>query len=132
MDKPLIIIIIIIILVGILFWAIQSGFLVNIFSGGVKPTSLPQGIVLFYGQGCPHCADVDEYIKTNNIDKKVQFIKLEVWYNKSNAALLTQIVQKCKISSGSVGIPFLYDGKNCLIGETDVINFFKNAANIKQ
>ena len=131
MDKVIVYIIIAIIFVGVLFWIFQSGFLTSIFSSPVAPTPLPSGIVEFYGQGCPHCADVDAFVKANNIEQKVKFTSLEVWYNKSNAALLAQVAQSCKITSGSVGVPFLYDGKNCIIGETDVINFFKAQAGIK-
>ena len=129
MDKILILMVIGVVLAGAIFWAIQSG----IFSGPVVPTPLPAGIVLFYGQGCPHCADVEKFIAQNDIDQKVKITRLEVWYNKSNAALLAQVAtQKCAITSGSVGVPFLYDGSGkCYIGEVDVPNFLKTAAGIK-
>lgn len=132
MDKTIVIIVIAIILAGVLFWGFQSGFFANVFLGPVTPTPLPSGIVEFYGQGCPHCADVDAFVKANNIDQKIKLTKLEVWYNKSNAELLAQVAQKCGITSNSAGVPFLYDGSGkCFIGETDVINFFKNATGIK-
>ena len=131
MDKKIVIIIFLVILAGVIFWAAQSGFFASVVSNPTKPSALPQGIVEFYGQGCPHCADVDAFVKANNIDQKVKFTKMEVWYDKGNAALLGQVAQSCKITSNSVGVPFLYDGKNCLIGETDVINFFKAQAGIK-
>ena len=122
---------IVIILAGVLFWGLQSGFC-KYFSGPVTPTPLPSGIVLFYGQGCPHCADVENFIAQNNIDQKVKITRLEVWYNKNNAALLAQVAQKCGITANSVGVPFLYDGNGkCYIGEVDVPNFLKTAAGIK-
>jgi hypothetical protein len=139
MDKAIIYTVIIIILAGVLFWAIQSGFLTSIFSSPANATPLPSGIVLFYGQECPHCADVDAFIKANNIDQKVKITKLEVWHDRNNATLLAEVAQKCGISSGSVGVPFLYDppsakaGENgkCYIGEVDVPNFLKIQAGIK-
>jgi len=131
MDKTIILTILLIVIAGFLFWGFQTGFFANIFSGPAAPTPLPPGIVEFYGQGCPHCKDVDDFIKANNIDQKVKFTKLEVWYNKSNAELLGQVAQKCNITSGSVGVPFLYDGLKCYVGEVDVINFLKNEAGIK-
>ena len=128
MDKKIIVIITIIILAGGFFWAFQSGIL----SGPVKPSQLPQGIILFYGQGCPHCKDVENFISQNKIEDKVKITRLEVWYNKSNQALLAQVAQKCGITSGSIGIPFLYDGNgHCYIGEVDVPNFLKIQAGIK-
>jgi len=131
MDKAIKYAVIVIILAVALFWGFRSGFFANIFSNPDQPTPLPQGIVLFYGQGCPHCIDVENFVKANNIEEKVNFTKLEVWYNKNNAALLGQVAQMCKITTSSVGVPFLYDGKNCLIGGPDVINFFKAQAGIK-
>lgn len=135
MNKTIIITITLIVLAGFLFWGFQTGFFASIFSGGPggypKPVTIPEGIILFYGQGCPHCKIVDDYIAQNKIGDKVKFTNLEVWYNKDNQNILAQVVQKCGINSSEVGVPFLYDGTNCLIGETDVINFFKNAAGIK-
>ena len=132
MDKVIVLTILIVVLAGITFWGGQSGFFSNIFSGPVAPAQLPTGIVLFYGQGCPHCADVEKFIADNNIDQKVKITRLEVWYNRSNAALLAQVAQKCGINSGSVGVPFLYDGVGkCYIGEVDVPNFLKTQAGIK-
>ena len=128
MDKLTIVIIVVIILAAVGFWAWQSG----IFSGPVVATPLPSGIVEFYGEGCPHCADVDAFVTANKIDQKVKWTKMEVWYNKSNQALLGQVAEKCGITSGSVGVPFMYDGNGkCYIGEVDVENFLKAQAGIK-
>jgi hypothetical protein len=128
MDKAVIIIIVAVILFSGIFWAWQSG----VFAGPVVPTPLPAGIVLFYGQGCPHCADVEKFISQNNIDSKLKITRLEVWYNKSNQMLLGQVALKCGITGDSVGVPFLYDGNGkCYIGETDVPSFLKTAAGIK-
>ena len=128
MDKVIVIIIIAVVLVGAGFWAWQSG----IFSGPVVATKLPVGIVLFYGEGCTHCKDVEDFIAKNKIDDKVKITRLEVWYNKANQGLLGQVAQKCGITGNSVGVPFLYDGAGkCYIGEIDVPNFLKTAAGIK-
>lgn len=132
MDKTIIITITLIILAGFLFWAFQAGFFGKIFPGPVKPVVVPEGIILFYGQGCPHCKIVDDFITQNNIKGKVKFSNLEVWYNKDNQAILGAVAPKCGVSSSQVGVPFLFDGNNkCYVGDIDVINFFKNAANIK-
>jgi len=143
MDKKIILTVLVIILGGFLFWGFQSGFFATLFAGPVKPvelTVLPSGIVLFYGAECPHCKNVEAFISSNNIDQKVKITKLEVPFAgktspelMANAELAIQTAQTCKIDvSSGVSIPFLYDGNGkCLIGDTDVINFFKNAAGIK-
>jgi hypothetical protein len=92
----------------------------------------PEGIILFYGDGCSHCKIVEDFILQNKIEDKVKFTRLEVWNNKDNAYLLAQKAATCGIKTTDVGIPFVWDGNTCIFGDDDkVINFFKNAANIK-
>jgi len=132
MDKKIILTIVVIILAGVGFWAWQSGVFTKTPSVAVKPAIMPEGIILFYGDGCPHCKDVEDFMTKNKIEEKVKITKLEVWHNKDNQTILTQVVQKCGIKGDSVGVPFLYDGNGkCYIGETDVPNFLKTAAGIK-
>jgi len=134
MDKIPIIIIVLIVLAGAIFWGFQAG----IFAGPVTPTQLPAGPVLFFGEDCPHCKIVEAYIADNGIEQKVKYTKLEIPFNgktspelKANVGLLVQLAQTCKLDTAKgVSIPFLYDGSNCLVGQEDVINFFKNAAGI--
>ena len=143
MNKTIVITILLVVLAGFLFWGFQTGFFVTLFSGPAKtvePAPLPQGIVLFYGAECPHCKIVEAFLVANSIDQKVKFTQLEVpFFGKTssqleaNAGLAIQIAQSCKIdTTNGISIPFLYDGTSkCITGDTDVINFFKNAANIK-
>lgn len=121
MNKSIVITVIVIILAGGAFWAWQAG----LFSQqGIEPVSIPEGILLFYGEGCPHCENVDEFIAQNNIAQEVQFTELEVYYNADNQNILAQVAQKCGISTDSVGVPFLYDGENCMVGDQPIIDFF--------
>lgn len=81
--------------------------------------------IFYYGNTCPHCADVEEWMKENKLDEKVKVIKKEVYDNKANALELSQVAQKCGISANSIGVPFLHtpEGK-CLIGNPDIIDYF--------
>lgn len=88
-------------------------------------------IVLYYGEGCPHCKIVDDFISQNSIKEKVDFVEKEVWYNKINAAELAEKAKICGLKDDSIGVPFLWDGKDCLIGDVDIINFFKSKAGIQ-
>lgn len=130
MNKTAVIIVAIIFL-GMIFWGWQSGFFARVFTGPTKAEPIPGGIILFYGDGCPHCENVDNFIEENNIKDKVSFSNLEVWYNKKNQNILAQIVKKCNLPIDQIGVPFLYDGQNCLIGEDQAIDFFKNEAGIQ-
>ena len=86
-------------------------------------------IILFYGDGCPHCAIVEEYIKENNINDKISFAQKEVYYNQSNAKELETKAKICGLATDSIGVPFLWDGEKCLIGDQDIINFIKQKTN---
>jgi len=86
-------------------------------------------IVLFYGDGCPHCGLVEEYLSQNEIEAKVPFAKKEVYYNKQNAGELAEKAMICGIPTDSIGVPFLWDGSKCLVGDQDIIEFFKSKLN---
>lgn len=89
----------------------------------IKPDDT--GIILFYGDSCPHCEIVDNFISENGIREKVLFSELEVSSNADNANILFQKASICKINQNEVGVPFLWDGENCFLGDVDVINFFQ-------
>lgn len=128
MDKALVLIVVIIILGGVFFWAVQSGFFVSIFTGPIKGTIMPEGIVLFYGDGCSHCKDVEDYVSQNKIDDKIKSTRLETWKDRGNALLLIETAKTCNIDiSQGAPVPLLWDGNKCYVGGPDVINFYKNS-----
>jgi glutaredoxin len=86
-------------------------------------------IILFYGDGCPHCTIVEEYIKKNSIGDKISFAQKEVYYNQNNAIELEAKAKICGLPTDSIGVPFLWNGEDCLIGDQDIINFFKQKTN---
>ncbi len=49
-------------------------------------------IYLFYGDGCPHCAALEEYLnKEYKNDKDLNIYKYEVWFNKDNQKLWKKV-----------------------------------------
>jgi glutaredoxin len=90
----------------------------------------PSGIVYFYGDACPHCLNVEKFIEDNKIEDKVSFEKKEVFENEENAMELAGFAQKCRLSAANIGVPFLWDGSKCYVGDTDIINFFKQKAGV--
>ncbi len=83
-------------------------------------------MILFYGDTCSHCKNVDDYIKANNVHQKLKFRELEVFNNQNNAALLAQTAKQCGFDMTSgVGVPFFFDGAKCLQGDVVIIDFFK-------
>jgi len=95
--------------------------------------SIQDKTIFFYGDGCPHCANVEKFFQDNNVESKIQFEKMEVFNNRSNSSLMDLVAaKKCNISSGELGVPFLWDGPDskCLLGDQDIINFFKQKLGI--
>jgi len=77
--------------------------------------------ILFYGKGCPHCANVENFLEKNNLKLEQK----EVYYNNENKKLLLEKAKICQIDKNSVGVPLLWDEKKsqCLLGEEEIINF---------
>lgn len=86
-------------------------------------------LIFFYGKGCPHCALVEEFMKQNNVLSKINIVEKEVYYNKKNASELAEKARICGINTNEIGVPFLWDGKNCIVGDTPIINFLNEKLN---
>jgi glutaredoxin len=91
----------------------------------VPPAPVGQ-IVLYYGSTCPHCKDVDTWLKTNNVQAKVPYQEKEVYEDKANAKELLSTAKVCGIKDEKlVGVPFLWTGSACLTGGPDIESFFE-------
>jgi len=118
-------IIFIAIVVGLWVWSSTTE------SKNAAETPINTDIVLFYGQDCPHCKDVEKFIAENGIAEKVKFDSLEVWHNKANSNILLKKAQECNIAEDKTGVPFLYSKGECHVGTPDIEKFFKQAAGIQ-
>ena len=75
---------------------------------------------LFYGDGCPHCADEEEFFEgylDNNDD--VELVRFEVWKSSENRELLSKVQEK--LNDHRSGVPFLVIGNTVILGYTDGI-----------
>ena len=129
--KPVVfstVMVVVVMMLVLLFYSVRF---LPIASYSHKDVVLSNEILLFYSKNCENCTKVDNFIKNNNIEKKVTFTRLEVVNDNENTNLLADKAQACGISPKDYGVPFLWDGKNCSIGYVDVIKFFKQAAKIK-
>lgn len=85
-------------------------------------------VYLFRGEGCPHCAEAEEWFKELDKDeeysKYYQVVDYEVWYNQENAALMEKVAKD--LGTEANGVPFI------VIGEKYFSGFSKDMAdNIK-
>lgn len=98
------------------------GAVIFIISKNISPQNK---IILFYGENCPFCQKVEDFIKENKVEEKVRFERKEVFNNEENARELVEKAQICGLSAAEIGVPLLWDGSKCFVGDTDIINFFK-------
>ena len=97
----------------------------------VITTSNNQDLILYYGDTCPHCKIVEAFLQDNKISEKVDFSQKEAFFNSKNSKELIQKATQCKINPNEIGVPLLWNNGQCLVGDEDIINFFKDKAGIK-
>jgi glutaredoxin len=83
------------------------------------------GLTLYYRHGCPHCEAVEAYLNQNGIRSKVGVGLDEIYLDRSNLRELRTRAKACGLPEDAIGVPFLWDGKKCLVGDKDIIAFFK-------
>jgi len=89
-----------------------------------EDTTSDSPIILYYSYSCPHCKIVEDFLAEKNISEKVPFSTKEIYKNKENAKELTEKAKLCGISEQEIGVPLLWDGEKCLVGDKDIIDFF--------
>jgi len=89
-------------------------------------------ITFFYGNTCPHCADVEAWMKENNIEEKVPLTKKEVYDNTANSVELTKVAEGCGLPIDSIGVPFLFAEGKCFVGSPDVIAYLTKKAGMSE
>lgn len=73
----------------------------------------------FYGEGCPHCEEVEPFLK----DLESQGMEIhyyETWKNKNNANLLQDYFSKYNVPSNKRGVPIVFVGPNYYVGENEI------------
>lgn len=90
-------------------------------------------LVLYYGNTCPHCKVVEDYIAANNIGKKLEISQKEVFQDKANREEFTAKARICKLDMENLGVPMLWDAKNakCYEGDQPIIDFLKQKSGTK-
>ncbi|KKS81876.1 MAG: hypothetical protein UV58_C0015G0010 [Candidatus Wolfebacteria bacterium GW2011_GWC1_43_10] len=110
----------------LLMFSLRKIFLLILFLFGVFfvfNSSLAQEkpnittLYFFWGDGCPHCADEEVFLKT--LETKYSNLEIkdfEVWYNTDNQKLLTEAEKK--LNTTVSGIPFTVVGNWSVVGYT--------------
>ena len=81
-------------------------------------------IVLFWGDGCPHCANVEKFLADNkDLADKLKVRKFEVYNDKEAQKLFATKAKECGLSS--LGVPTLYKNGKCSQGDVPIIEELK-------
>lgn len=116
-TTALVIIISLVAIVGLFFLSRQGD--------NEKTPTTENDMILFYSLTCPHCQNVEKYIEDNAVMEKYSFDRLEISNNRSNSAKLMEKARACGMETQGIGVPFLWTGEKCLMGDIDIIEFFK-------
>lgn len=91
--------------------------------------SFAQEYIFFYGNGCTHCAKVEQFFDEENIWWKYDLQMKEIYFNRDNLKEFQSYVDKLWIDSSKAWVPFLViDNENeCdyVAWDTKIISFFQ-------
>ena len=103
--------------------------LMIIFPLNIKAESLK--IYLFYGDGCPHCADEEKFFESYFEDNNdIELIKYEVWHSKDNQELFVKVQDK--LNNHASGVPYLIIGKDVIVGYMEDVTNYQIEDTIKE
>lgn len=71
-------------------------------------------IYIFHGDGCPHCADLLEWIKDYKYKKSYKVVKYEVWNDANNSKLMIRVGNY--LNKDANGVPFIVIGDQVIEG----------------
>jgi len=116
---PVLVLLVVVLLIGLVYWGKKA-----------NTATSEASIILFVGNGCPHCENVEAYVDANDIASVVSYETREVFDDQKNAGLMQRKAATCASGERITGVPFLWadNGATCLVGDVDIIKFFKEKA----
>lgn len=89
-------------------------------------STINNSIILFTGDTCEHCRDVENYIYDNNLLNNLDLSIKEVYYNIDNALLFEEMFDQCLFQPRTYGVPLLWHNRNCILGPLEIISYLNN------
>ncbi len=83
-------------------------------------------MILFTGDNCPHCQDVEEFVERENLVDTLDLSIKEVYNNIENRNLLEDKFNQCSPQPRTYGVPLLWNNQLCLIGPSEIINYLNS------
>lgn len=102
---------------GLLVVAFLAVFMMPIFANAQEKVA----IYFFRGDGCPHCAEAEEFFaklkEDNEYKDKFEIKDYEVWYSKENQKLAEKVAKAMGETLG--GVPYIVIGEKTWNGYTE-------------
>lgn len=101
-----------------------------LFGRGANPVRAAEPsacVYYFYGEGCPHCANVKPFL--DDLEQKYPDLRLErfeIWYNQENAKLFQEAAAAYAVPE-PWGVPIVFIGDRYLVGDTPIIGGLEDA-----
>lgn len=88
-------------------------------------------LVFYWGEGCPHCETVEEWLEVNNQQNTLKINSKEVYKNQNNSKeLIDTVNQYCPQLQGEsgIGVPTGFDpiSQKCFQGSDEIIEFLSD------
>jgi cytochrome c biogenesis protein CcdA/glutaredoxin len=99
-----------------------SVFLINFSFASAEET---KKIYFFYGDGCPHCTQVEKFFQAERLYDKYDIDQREIYFNRENAILFNQMLDSLGVSSEMRGVPAVIMGDKILMGDQPIIDGFQ-------
>ncbi|KPJ67481.1 MAG: hypothetical protein AMJ43_04295 [Coxiella sp. DG_40] len=110
----------------ILLILVVLGFFFLPRNGNEEKAQNKTQIIYFYSTQCSHCENVKAFLADYNVRDKVSFEEKEVSHNRDNLNQLVNIRKRCHLPEEKyVSVPFLWTGSKCLVGDQEIIKFFR-------
>lgn len=85
--------------------------------------------VFFYGDTCPYCHDVIDWMEETGVESMLDITRKEVYNDPKNSEQMNLAVRSCGMTQS--GVPMMYtSNKECIVGSTPIIDHLSEVAGI--
>ena len=93
----------------------------------ISRCTAPPKVIYFYGQRCPHCLTINEFITEQQLHNSLAFLSYEI-SSPEQSQLFYEKAASCGLDRSQAGVPFVFDGRQrvtCYLGLRQVLDFFE-------
>ena len=114
-------------IIGIIFVIVLIYVFVRDDSAEIIPLKENTCTYFFYGDGCPHCANVEPFL--DDLEAKnpnVQIERFETWHDEVNNQIMKDYFDAYNVPSNQRGVPILFIADKFYVGDTPILDNLVN------